>query len=182
MTAGSKPQPAREFVRDGPRDAEVCVRLDDGPFAAGGQFGGGEVVEVVDGGTRGPAALAGSRAPRAGAHTVLLSGSRVAPMASTAPGGPHGRPRSRRSRARLGRVGHVEYAWSPWATATGAGGPTRRALALELGQGGDGRTAWRLNSRHGVAAELALIGRVATLRPATGRRRSRERRRGRWEA
>ncbi|MFF1745367.1 hypothetical protein, partial [Streptomyces mirabilis] len=32
------------------------------------------------------------------------------------------------------------------------------------------------NARRG--AELALIGRVATLRPATGRRRPRERRRG----
>ncbi|KPH99784.1 hypothetical protein ACFZDP_20560 [Streptomyces mirabilis] len=64
---GGVEAPARaEFVRDGPRDAEVRVQLDDGPFAAGGQFGGGEVVEAVDGGTQGPAALAGQWAPRAG--------------------------------------------------------------------------------------------------------------------
>jgi hypothetical protein len=68
---GGVEAPARaEFVRDGPRDAEVCVQLDDGPFAAGGQFGGGEVVEVVDGGTQGPAALAGQRTPRPGGLTL----------------------------------------------------------------------------------------------------------------
>ncbi|MFE2490789.1 hypothetical protein ACFXGR_47815 [Streptomyces mirabilis] len=56
--------PARaEFVRDGPRDAEVCVRLDDGPFVAGGQFGGGEVVEVVDGGTQGARRVGGIAGP-----------------------------------------------------------------------------------------------------------------------
>lgn len=48
MTAASMPQPHGEFRGDGRRHADVRVRLDDGPLVTGGQFGGGEVVDVVD--------------------------------------------------------------------------------------------------------------------------------------